>query len=356
MTVDPIGLPNGDLVIGGRPIGRGERTRIDLPIAEPYGTGTLTLPVQAVRGQRDGPRLFVSAALHGDEIIGVEIIRRLLKHRALRKLRGTLIALPVVNVYGFVAGSRYLPDRRDLNRVFPGSASGSMAGRLAHLLMDEIVAKCTHGVDLHSAAVHRSNLPQIRADLSDAETERLASAFGAPVMIESGLRDGSLRQAVADLGIPMLLYEAGEALRFDEVSIRAGLGGLLRVMAALGMVPERSAPRTRVAPVRVRRSRWVRAPSGGVLRSQTALGRTVEKGQVLALIADPTGDQELELRSPVRGIVIGRTEIPLLNEGDATYHIASVSESDDVEETLSTLQNELDPDARPGPANEPPIL
>lgn len=343
------------LVIGGQEIARGERFRTDLPIAEPYGAGSLTLPVQIVSGREDGPRLFVSAALHGDEIIGVEIIRRLLRHRSLRRLRGTLIALPVVNVYGFVTNSRYLPDRRDLNRVFPGTSGGSLAARLAHLMMTEIVAKCTHGVDLHSAAVNRSNLPQIRARLDDGETKRLALEFGAPVVIEAELRDGSLRQAVSDLGIPMLLYEAGEALRFDEVAIRAGLAGLLRVMAALEMLPSGSAPKTRVEPVMVRKSRWVRAPSSGVLRSRKALGASVNRDDVLGLIADPTGADEVALRSPTTGIVIGRTEIPLLNEGDAAYNIASVSDTDDAEESLMTLQNELDPDARPGPANEPPI-
>lgn len=347
--------PRAELQIGGHAVPLGVRTRIDLPIAEPYGAGTLTLPVQVVRGDRDGPRLLVTAALHGDEIIGVEIIRRLLKHRALRRLRGTLIALPVVNVYGFVAGSRYFPDRRDLNRSFPGSASGSLAARVAHLMMTEIVARATHAIDLHSAAIHRSNLPQVRAALSHGETNRLARAFGAPVMVESELRDGSLRQAVTDLGVPMLLYEGGEALRFDEVAIRAGLAGLLRVMAALEMVPERHAPKTRIEPVHVRRSRWVRAPSSGVLRSRAQLGATVEKGQILGLIADPTGDDELALRSPAAGIVIGRTEIPLLNEGDAAYHIAMVSDADDAEGTLQALQDELDPEIVPGPANEPPI-
>jgi len=334
--------PEAELQIGGQVVPPDTRTRIDLPIAEPYGAGTLTLPVQIVRGERDGPRLLVTAALHGDEIIGVEIIRRLLKHRALRQLRGTLIALPVVNVYGFVAGSRYFPDRRDLNRCFPGSASGSLAARVAHLIMSEIVARSTHAIDLHSAAIHRSNLPQIRAALSHPETNRLARAFGAPVVVESELRDGSLRQAVTDLGVPMLLYEGGEALRFDEVAIRAGLAGL------------RHTPMTRIEPVHVRRSRWVRAPSSGVLRSRAQLGARVEKGQILGLIAGPTGESELALRAPTAGIVIGRTEIPLLNEGDAAYHIATVSDADDAEGTLQALQDELDPEIVPGPANEPP--
>jgi predicted deacylase len=340
---------------GDRTVRPGQRMRIDLPIAEPYGAGTLTLPVQIVRGRQDGPRLFVSAALHGDEINGVEIIRRLLRHRALRRLRGMVVALPVVNVYGFMFRSRYLPDRRDLNRSFPGSPTGSLAARLAHLVMTQIVAKCTHGVDLHTAAVDRSNLPQVRAGLDDEETRRLALTFRAPVVINSQVRDGSLRQSVADLGIPMLLYEAGEALRFDEVAIRVGLRGLLRVMAELGMVRTSTHPRTRIEPIVVERSRWVRAPSSGVLRSRVQLGASVVKGQILAVLADPTGDDEVALRAPCAGVVIGRTEIPLLNEGDAAYHIATTDETVDAEESLMMLQSELDPDDRPGATGEPPI-
>ncbi len=356
MTSDDAGHDEHELVIGGRRVAPGERVRIDLPISEPYGAGTLTLPVKVIRGREEGPRLFVTAALHGDEIIGVEIVRRLLKHRALRRIRGTLVVLPVVNVYGFMARSRYLPDRRDLNRVFPGSTTGSLAARLANLLMEEIVSSCTHGVDLHSAAIHRANLPQIRAGIADAETKRLALAFGAPVVIEAAVRDGSLREAGSSRGMPVLLYEAGEGLRFDEVGIRAGVAGLLRVMAALEMLPPGSAPKTRVEPVVVRRSRWVRAPSSGVLRSRAALGQKVTKDQILGYIADPTGEAEEALRSPTTGIVIGRTEIPLLNEGDAAFHVASVSDAEDAEETVLTYQNELDPESAVGPAQEPPIL
>jgi len=341
--------------IGGQAVGRGRRARIELPIAEPYGTGSLTLPVQIVRGAQDGPRLFVSAAIHGDEINGVEIIRRLMRQRALRQLRGTLVALPVVNVYGFVSRSRYLPDRRDLNRSFPGSASGSLTARLAHLLMTEVVARCTHGVDLHTATIDRSNLPQVRCQLADEETRRLALAFAAPVVIDAQLRDGSLRQAVADLGIPMLVYEAGEALRFDEVAIRAGLRGVLRVMVELSMIPRGAVPGTKVEPIVVKRSRWVRAPASGVLRNRTALGARVEADQVLGMLSDPTGDGDLAVRSPCRGVVIGRTETPLMNEGDAAYHVAVLDDNAEAEDSVVTLQAELDPTEQPGLVGEPPI-
>ena len=212
-----------DFIIAGTEVSPGTRRTLELPVASLYSHAPMTLPVQVVCGRHDGPRLFVSAALHGDEINGVEIIRRLLRLPSLKKLRGTLLAIPIVNVYGFVNRSRYLPDRRDLNRSFPGSVRGSMAARLADLFLKEIVDRCNYGIDLHTGAIHRENLPQIRANLDDEETARIARAFHVPLLLNSDLRDGSLREIAAERGIPMLLYEAGEALRFDERAIRAGV-------------------------------------------------------------------------------------------------------------------------------------
>ena len=220
----------------------GESRTIALPATQFYTNTPVTMPVHIVNGKRPGPKLFVSAAIHGDEINGIEIIRRLLNQTALNKIKGTLIAIPIVNVHGFIQQSRYLPDRRDLNRTFPGSKKGSLAARLAYLFMDEIVQKCTHGIDLHTGAIHRSNMPQVRANLDDEQTLRMAKAFSVPLLLNSSLRDGSLREAANELGIPMLLYEAGEALRFDEVSRRAGLRGIMRVMREIGMLPKPSKP------------------------------------------------------------------------------------------------------------------
>ncbi|MBW2374167.1 MAG: succinylglutamate desuccinylase/aspartoacylase family protein, partial [Deltaproteobacteria bacterium] len=185
-----------DLVVAGTCVAPGTRASLQIPVARRYTANEVFLPAHVINGKRPGPRLFVSGAVHGDEINGTEIIRRLLKLPALENLSGALIAIPIVNVYGFAAQKRYLPDRRDLNRSFPGSSSGSLAARLAHIFMAEVVAKSTHGIDLHTGALHRSNLPQIRACLDDPETLRLARAFGAPVIMDSALRDGSLREAV----------------------------------------------------------------------------------------------------------------------------------------------------------------
>jgi len=230
--------------IGEYRIPAGQRKTIELPVARLYTHTEMTLTVHVVHGKRPGPTLFVSAALHGDEINGVEIIRRLLKRKYLTGLKGTLIAIPIVNGFGFIHQSRYFPDRRDLNRMFPGAATGSLASRIAHLFMTEVASRCSHGIDLHTGSNHRFNLPQIRASLEDPVTARLAEDFGAPVIINAKTRDGSLREAVAELGIPVLLYEAGEALRFDELSIRTGLRGVISTMRSIGMLPAKRVTRT----------------------------------------------------------------------------------------------------------------
>jgi uncharacterized protein len=337
--------------IGGIVIEPGARRVVHLPIAGLYAhTAPIHLPVHVVRGKRSGERLFLSAAIHGDELNGVEIVRRVLAHRTLRQLRGTLFAVPVVNAFGMIQHSRYLPDRRDLNRSFPGSSSGSLAARLAHRFTDEIVRHCRFGIDLHTGAVHRSNLPQIRADLSDPATLALATAFGVPVLIDATLRDGSLRQAATDLGVRMLLYEAGEALRFDELSIRAGVDGVIRVLRALDMLPPARSERIGgVAPFIARSTTWVRAPSSGVLMSERRLGDHVAPGDVLATIADPSNffDAAPEpLRANARGVVIGHTRLPLVNEGDALFHIASFADALEVaSEVANFSQDVFDADA-----------
>ena len=336
------------LLINGQAIAPGSTETIDLPIANLHTHTPITMPVKVVRGRRDGPRLFVSAAIHGDELNGVEIIRRLLKHSALKRLRGTLIAIPIVNVYGVIHHSRYLPDRRDLNRVFPGSEEGSLASRLAHLFMSEIVANCTHGIDLHTGALHRANLPHIRADMEHEETAELARAFGVPVILNSNLRDGSMREAASECGIPTLLYEAGEALRFDELSIRAGVNGILKVMRKLGML---STPKSRGKvphePFIARSSTWVRAPESGILRPHVPLGSRVKKNAVMGVIASPFGEHECEVLSPTDGIVIGRTNLPLTNEGDALFHIARFQGIKEVLTHVEAFTEAYTPDQEP---------
>jgi predicted deacylase len=345
----------GVLKIGEVEVKAGESVTIDLPMASLYSHAPMSLPVQVIRGRRDGPSLFVSAALHGDEINGVEIIRRMLRLPLLKKLRGTLIAIPIVNVYGFVSRSRYLPDRRDLNRSFPGSDRGSMAARLAELFLTEIVDKCDYGIDLHTGAVHRDNLPQIRANLDDPETSRIAHAFHVPVLLNSNIRDGSLREVAAERGIPVLLYEAGEALRFDERSIRAGVKGIIGVMRVLGMLPVASRARKPAEPLVARASTWVRAGRSGILRMTSALGARVRRNEIIGVIADPFGQQELEVSANASGIIIGRTNLPLVNEGEAIFHIARFESAKVAEDTVEAFQADEIP-VDPVLEEEPPIV
>ncbi|ESQ16613.1 MAG TPA: succinylglutamate desuccinylase [Chromatiaceae bacterium] len=343
-----------DFVIQGQSVTAGQRSVIDLVLPKLNSHTSLTMPIHVVHGRKDGPRLFVCAAIHGNELNGVEIIRRLLEVKALRRLAGTLVAAPVVNVYGLIHQSRYLPDRRDLNRSFPGSATGSLAARVAHLVLNEIVRHCSHGIDLHTGAIQRTNLPQIRANLDDPETEFLARAFGVPVLLNSTLRDGSLREAAAALGIPMLLYEAGEGLRFDEVPIRAGLTGILNVMRALAMLPATRRGTRSAAPFIARSSSWTRAPESGLLRTLVPLGAQVQRGELLGYISDPYTGTQHPVKTPIRGVVIGRVQTPPVHEGEALYHIARFRDDhDEVADTVEAFQqNHLEDEG----VADPPIV
>jgi predicted deacylase len=313
---------NSAITVGETVVQPGERATVRLPVADLYTGTSLAMPVHVVCGRRDGPVLFVSAAIHGDELNGVEIIRRLLKRRALSSMRGTLLAVPIVNVHGFLDQSRYLPDRRDLNRSFPGSRKGSVAARMAHTFMHEIVDKADFGIDLHTGAINRANLPQIRGNLDDDATLQLAKAFGAPVIVNSNVRDGSLRQCAADQGMPMLIYEAGEALRFDELCIRAGLRGTFNAMRHIGMLPLSKKTRP-VSPVLADSTSWVRAPESGIVVPRVELGSRVMMGQLLAVIGDPVSNKEVQVEAPFDGIIIGQSKLPLAHEGDALFNVAA---------------------------------
>ena len=325
-------------------IAPGTRQTIDVPVSVLSDHTPVAMSVHVVHGRRPGPTLFVSAAIHGDEVIGVEIVRRLLRSASLDTMRGTLLAIPIVNAFGFMNHSRYLPDRRDLNRSFPGSSQGSLAARLAHLFMEEIVSRSDVGIDLHSAAVHRTNLPQIRVTPSKPDTMALAETFGAPLILTSNVRDGSLRGAALEKGVDILLYEAGESLRFDEFAARAGVSGVLRVMRHLGMISAKGVAKPKVASIRSTSSSWLRAPAGGLLRTYKTIGEEVDTGDVLGVISDPFGEVETEILVETAGLLIGRTNLPVVNEGDGLFHIAMIKRTEDAEATIDNLATQLDED------------
>ena len=325
-------------------ISAGDRKTVTIPLSRLSDHTRVSLSPHVIHGKKDGPVMFVSAAIHGDEIIGVEIIRRIATLKALHRLRGTLILTPVVNAYGFVSLSRYLPDRRDLNRSFPGSATGSLASQLAHTFLSEIVKPAKYGIDLHSGAVHRENLPQIRADLEDPEVADMAREFGASIMLNANLRDGSLRSSAKDLGCKILLYEASEALRFDEVAIRVGVNGILGVMRHVGMLPVSKPKRSKVDPVRSDSSHWLRAPIGGLMRAKKKLGDRVKTGETIAFISDPLGLVEEPVIAKASGIVIGRSNLPVVNRGDALFHVAKVKSLLEAEEAVELVESDVESD------------
>jgi len=314
-------VPTAKFVLGGIEIPRGATVTVTLELPKMYNTPT-KLPVRVIRGKKGGPVVFISAAIHGDELNGIEIIRRFRMLGILKRLKGTVILVPIVNMYGIMNLSRYLPDRRDLNRSFPGSDKGPLASRVAKIFFDEIVSKCDLGIDLHTGAIHRSNLPQVRTNIENEYTFNLAKVFGAPVVLHSEIRDGSLRAVAQEEGVPILLYEAGEALRFDETSIRIGVHGLVNVLRENNMLPNISRKKSTKTPIVTKSSRWVRASESGMLRTIKALGDTVKKDEVVAFIDEPLDDEFFEIKAPFDGIIIGKSEIPLVQAGDAIFHIA----------------------------------
>jgi predicted deacylase len=304
----------------------------EIPIARLVTGNRISIPINVLHGRQDGPVVWLSAAVHGDEIGGVEIIRRALLGVDPKTLAGTIVAVPIVNVHGFMNGDRYLPDRRDLNRSFPGSANGSLAARLANLFLTEIVSRCDVGIDLHTGSDHRTNLPQIRADLDDERTRDLAIAFGASFMMHAKLRDGSMRAAATATGSTVLLYEGGEAWRFDRDAIEAGTAGVSRVLKRLGMV---QGPNELVGidgsaetamPAESRSSSWVRVRRSGIAGIDVELGQFVERGEILATVRDSVGRRLSQARAHRTGMVIGLTRQPLVNQGDAIIHIAEILE------------------------------
>lgn len=338
------------LTIGGFEIPPGTTKQIEVPVVRLYTDTDMCMPVHVIRSKNPGPTVFVSAAVHGDELNGVEIIRRLINQKKLRISAGTLILVPMVNVYGVLSQSRYMPDRRDLNRCFPGSSKGSLAGIVANTFLTEIVSHCQYGIDLHTGAIHRSNLPQIRANLKDPETLELAEAFGVPVLLNASLRDGSLRQAAVEEGTRVLLYEAGQALRFDELSIRAGIRGITNVLKKLEMMKPskpksgKASSKSPITPFVANTSNWVRASASGIVNNLMSLGDKVQVGDALAKIGSPFGETFETVRASRDGIIIGKQNIPLVQEGDAMFHIAYFTEEEqEVADNIETMQDNLMP-------------
>ncbi len=254
-----------------------------------------------------------------------------------------MLVIPIVNAFGLLNHSRRLPDRRDLNRSSAGTERGSLAGRLANLFMTEIDERSDFGIDLHFAAIHRTNMPQIRVSPTSDQTFAFADAFGASVVIVSKLRDGSLRRAAKTRGVGISLLEGGEGVRFDELSARAGVASVLRVMTAKVTLPRKGIAKARNGPVRASSSSWQRAPAGGLLRANRGTGEFVCGGDLLGQISDLFGEKERDAICDATGIIVGRTDLPVVYEGDAFFHVA-VAQGSEAEACAGALTQQLDGD------------
>ncbi len=306
------------LEINGVKIPREKPVQIKITISLLPSHTVIDLPVFVFRGKEDGPALLLTAGLHGDEINGIEVIRRLLVEQALMPEKGMVIAIPLVNVYGFIYNSRTLPDGKDLNRCFPGSANGSLANRLAYILMNEIVPHIDYGIDFHTGGSRITNYPQIRCVLNQSINRELAAAFGAPYIINSNLIDKSFRKEAAKVGKTILVYEGGESLRLDELAINQGKAGIRRLMQYLEMKNYRERPQVSVV---LQQSTWLRAKISGIFNCFVEYGTSVRKNQPLANITDPYGQTQMVMKSPGDGYVIGLNNMPVVNAGDALIHL-----------------------------------
>jgi len=334
--------------IQGHSVAPGTRDLINLPAGVFTNNTPVDLTLGVVHGRLPGPTLLVTGCLHGDEINGSEIVRRLLKSSSIRRLRGTLLAVPIVNVPAFLNRSRYLPDRRDLNRLFPGSSTGSLGSRIARVVTDELLPRCDAVIDLHTGAVNRPNLPQIRVTSGDKASFDLGLVFRPPVILRAPLRPNSFRAACHDLEKPIIMFESGEALRLDAPSIRHGVQGILAVMRHLELLPKKRGGHkaTRKNTITSKKSYWERAPIGGLFTPLMALGKTVEVDETLGFVADPFGGPETPILASRQGVIIGRTNEGLADEGDALFHIALFDDLDQVRDQMAAANQAL-PDIVP---------
>jgi len=333
------------LCFASSPVALGETAELRLKVAESYTAEPVTVPVTVVRGG-PGPTLFVTATVHGDELNGVGILRGLLNDADFSGLKGTLIAVPVVNVPGFLNQDRRLPDRRDLNRSFPGSRKGSLTARLADVLFREVIRKSDFGLDLHTAGGERTNYPHIRADLGNPAVAELAAAFGCPLIVDGAGPEGSLRRTAVAAGVPTVVFEAGSALRLERPFIEVGIAGVINVLRSLKMMPgEPALPPLRLS---IDRTHWIRSRKGGILDLRVELGQPLRRGQTISIHTNPFGRERSQLKAPHSGIVLGLTQLPLVHPGDAICHVACVGRQE-IEAWRAYWENQPDENGRSRP-------
>jgi uncharacterized protein len=298
----------------------GESTSLSIVISEGYSGTEVSIPIYVWRGQADGPTVAITAAVHGDEINGTGTIRHIIRERPFVLEAGTLILVPVVNMLGFERHSRYLPDRRDLNRSFPGTPDGSLASRMAHSFFNQIILHSQFCIDLHSAAIRRTNFPNIRADMTDARVADLARAFGSTVIINSKGHKGTMRATACKAGCPTIVLEAGEVWKVEPGVVEYSVWGITNCLIHLGMVAgEEMEPAFRIE---TKTTKWIRATQGGFLEFHVSPGDIIQADQALATNTDLMGDMQNVILAPRDGVVIGMTTLPSVAPGDPICHLA----------------------------------
>lgn len=311
-------------VIAGRSIPLGTNEDVRLTISQTYTGDPISIPLRVIRADRPGPKVFVTAAIHGDEINGTGIIHDFLFNDRPDLVAGTLVLAPVINVFGFESHERYLPDRRDLNRSFPGSASGSLASRVAHVLMRELVGNCDYGIDLHTAAAQRTNFPNIRADLSNSRTRRLAAAFGCMLTVDGKGPVGSFRREATKAGCPTIILEAGEPWKVEPAVLQIGIRGIRNILSDLGMIE--LPVKKPLFQLKIRKTTWVRAAVGGILKFHVSPGDFISADQPIATNYSIMGVEQSVLHSPAPGVVLGMATLPAVKPGEPICHIATLTE------------------------------
>ncbi|PWN07558.1 succinylglutamate desuccinylase/aspartoacylase family protein [Rhodohalobacter mucosus] len=306
--------------INGERVSRGEDRMIEISISRLPTYTDITLPVRVIRAKKDGPVLLLSGGMHGDEINGIEIVRRMIARNMVVPETGTVIAVPLMNVYGFIQNVRGVPDGKDINRSFPGVKGGSLAKLVAYSIMKQLIPAIDYGIDFHTGGASRSNYPQIRCSFDNEKNLELARAFAPPVILHSPLIQKTFRKAAFSKGKRILVFETGESLRLDQSGIREGIEGTLRLMRYLGMI-EKASEQANGTELYMKSS-WIRARYAGLFHPKVILGDHIKKRQVLGFITDPYGNESFRIVNPHDGRIIGLNNSPVIHKGDALFHIA----------------------------------
>lgn len=335
-------MRNSTLKICDASIYPGEKATLALPLPEQYSCSPMYMPIKVINGKQPGPCLLTFATLEGNEFNGLEILNQLFDLISADELSGTLITVPVLNVYGLTHFPKVSPSGVSISNSFPGSENGNFSERIAHIFTQEILTKATHCIECISGSLNHDILPQVYCDFGDENAKNLAKTFQAPVVTQVETQSSQLRITTADLSIPLLVYEAGEAMRFDQEAIQIGLLGIKNVMQSLEMLS--GEVEQTVSPVISKDDDWLTASSSGILHAEVSLGEYIKKGDKIARLSDPFSNENANfVKSHIDGVIVGINRSPLIQEGSSIFKIASFIDNQRAEAMLE-VWDELKPE------------